>query len=79
VNYIDVTPWFCDDGLCPSIIDGFIPYKDGAHVTPQYSAYLGKAMTTALNLNGTSTVQPTSVAIPAATTTTTGVPTGSEP
>jgi peptidoglycan/LPS O-acetylase OafA/YrhL len=77
VNYIDVTPWFCDAGLCPSIINDIIPYKDGAHVTPQYATYLGTAMTVALNLNGASTIQPTSVAIPTTSTTTTSVPTGS--
>jgi hypothetical protein len=70
VNYIDVTPWFCDDGLCPSIINDIIPYKDGAHVTPQYAKFLAPAMTSALNLNGSTSITPTSV--PVATTTSKG-------
>ncbi|HEY5112401.1 MAG TPA: acyltransferase family protein [Acidimicrobiales bacterium] len=71
VNYVNVTPWFCDDQLCPSLINGIVPYKDGAHVTPQYSFYLGTAMQQALNLKGTKVVQPTSVSLPPTTNTTT--------
>lgn len=72
-QFINVTPWFCDDNLCPSVIDGIIPFFDGAHLTPEYSSFLGGAMGAALNLNGASVVQPVSVAVPSdagATTTT---------
>ncbi|HVB52448.1 MAG TPA: acyltransferase family protein [Acidimicrobiales bacterium] len=75
VNYVDVTPWFCDDKLCPSLINGIVPYKDGAHVTPQYSRYLGNAMQKALNLKGTKVIQPTLVPLPATATTTTSTTT----
>jgi peptidoglycan/LPS O-acetylase OafA/YrhL len=76
-EFINVTPWFCDNGLCPSVINGIIPFFDGAHLTPQYSTYLGPAMTTALNLNGGSVIQPSSVSlstVPPVTTTTTSTP-----
>jgi peptidoglycan/LPS O-acetylase OafA/YrhL len=71
VNYINVTKWFCDDSLCPSVIDGIIPYKDGSHVTPEYSKFLAKAMANALNLGGNNVVQPTSTPIPSSPPTTT--------
>ncbi len=71
VDYIDVTPWFCDEGLCPSIIDDIIPYKDGSHVTPEYATFLGNAMTRALNLRGGAVVQPGSVSLPTSPPTTT--------
>lgn len=63
VQYVDVTPWFCDDGLCPSVIDDYIPYYDGSHLTPQYSAFLANDLGAALDLNGTSTVPPVEVRV----------------
>ena len=71
VNYLNVTDWFCDGGLCPSVINDIIPYKDGAHVTPQYSRFLGPAMASAINLNGNKVIPPTSVALATPTTSTT--------
>jgi hypothetical protein len=68
VNYVNVTPWFCDDELCPSVINDIIPYKDGSHVTPEYSKYLGLAMMKALNLDGSSVNPPTSENLPKSTT-----------
>jgi peptidoglycan/LPS O-acetylase OafA/YrhL len=74
-QFVDITPWFCDQGKCPSLIDDIVPFFDGSHVTEEYSAYLGGVMASALNLNGGSVVQPVSVPVPAvssvATTTTT--------
>ena len=70
-EFINVTPWFCDNNFCPSLINDIIPTVDGAHLTPQYSTYLGSVMTTALNLNGKSVMMPHSVPVPPPTTTTT--------
>ncbi|HEY5112457.1 MAG TPA: SGNH hydrolase domain-containing protein [Acidimicrobiales bacterium] len=72
-KFIDVTPWFCDDNLCPSLINNMVPFFDGAHLTPQYSKYLGTALRKALNLNGANVIAPQSVSVPVTTTT---VPTG---
>ncbi len=58
VEYLDVTPWFCNKGLCPSLINDIIPYYDGAHLTRQYSKFLGNDMKIALNLNGVKVIQP---------------------
>ncbi len=58
IQFLDVTPWFCANALCPSLINDVVPYKDGAHVTPQYSAYLVPAMITALGLSRGTVLQP---------------------
>lgn len=68
-QFIDVTPWFCDAGLCPSLINGIVPFTDGSHLTVEYSKYLGTAMAQALNLGG-SVVQPQSVPLSGPGTTT---------
>jgi hypothetical protein len=51
VQYFDITNWFCDQGLCPSVIAGFIPYTDGEHVTPEYAKFLAPSISAALHLN----------------------------
>jgi len=71
VQYLNVTPLFCDAGECPAIINGMIPTYDGAHLTPQYSKYVAPDLAPALNLNGTNTVPIVGVAIPASTSTAT--------
>jgi hypothetical protein len=73
VQYLDITNWFCDQGLCPSIINGIIPYTDGAHVTPEYAQFLAPDLSAALNLNATPpTITPiTSVPLPPLSSTTT--------
>ncbi len=50
VRFFDVTPWFCSNGLCPSIIDGYIPYVEGSHVTEAYSVALAPEMRGALGI-----------------------------
>jgi hypothetical protein len=51
-DFLSVVGWFCARGRCPSLINGAIPYYDGAHLTPEYSTYLGPALERALNLTG---------------------------
>jgi peptidoglycan/LPS O-acetylase OafA/YrhL len=69
VQTLDVTNLLCDQGLCPAVIDGLIPTYDGAHLTPQYSAFLAPALETALNLRGTDVVP--LVSLPAVSSTST--------
>lgn len=47
---VDPRPWFCADGLCPTIVGGFLTYRDLEHVTPPYSGRLAGAMASALRL-----------------------------
>jgi hypothetical protein len=71
VQYISVAPLFCDAGYCPALINGYLPTKDGAHLTRDYSASLSQALGYLLNLTGTSTRSVTSLPLPTTTTTTT--------
>jgi peptidoglycan/LPS O-acetylase OafA/YrhL len=56
-QFLNVLGWFCRAGRCPSLINGIVPFYDGAHLTPEYSTYLGAALEHALNLSGV-TVRP---------------------
>jgi peptidoglycan/LPS O-acetylase OafA/YrhL len=53
VQSLNMTNLFCDDDLCPAVINGLIPTWDGKHLTPQYSTYLAPALESALNVRGT--------------------------
>jgi hypothetical protein len=68
----------CEDETCPAVIGGFIPTKDSAHLTPQFSAFVAPALALALNLGGRNTIKivpvpvpPVAPTWPGATTTTT--------
>jgi len=64
VQYLDITPLLCDDGRCPSVIDGIIPTADGSHVTPQYSTFVALALDNGVNLTGSRTIPIVSVPVP---------------
>ena len=70
VQYLDITPLLCDEGQCPSVIDGIIPTADGSHVTPQYSAFVASAFDEAINLTGGHTIAIVSVPVPSPSTST---------
>jgi hypothetical protein len=78
VDFLDIRPLSCEDNICPAVIDGLIPTKDRAHLTPQFSAFVAPALALALNLGGHHTIDivpiavpPLKVTWPGATTTTT--------
>ena len=52
-QFLNTFGWFCHAARCPSLINGLVPFYDGAHLTPEYSRYLGPALADALNLTGT--------------------------
>jgi hypothetical protein len=80
VDFLDIRPLSCEDAICPAVIDGLIPTKDRAHMTPQFSAFVAPALALALNLGGSHTINIVPVAVPTlkvtwptATTTTTTI------
>jgi hypothetical protein len=73
VQSIDMTNLFCDDALCPAVINGLIPTWDGKHLTPQYSTFLAPALESALNVLGTEVVPIGSLSV-ASTTKSSGGP-----
>ena len=42
---IPTLQWFCDQGICPTVIDGTVTSEDGNHVTPQYARLLAPRLT----------------------------------
>ncbi|MFC6154488.1 acyltransferase family protein [Nocardioides yefusunii] len=43
-NVIDAYAWFCDEGVCPSVVGRTITMRDEHHVTPQYAIELSDAV-----------------------------------
>lgn len=64
VNFLDIRPLMCEDATCPAVIDGFIPTKDFAHLTKQFSAFVAPALALSLNLGGRNTIPIVPVAVP---------------
>jgi len=64
VDFLDIRPLSCEDKICPAVIDGLIPTKDRAHLTPQFSAFVAPALALALNLGGSHTISIAPVAVP---------------
>jgi hypothetical protein len=41
VQVIDLTDYFCDATVCPTVIGGALVFKDISHLTDTFSATLG--------------------------------------
>jgi len=52
-EFIDLTSWFCDDGLCPSVVSGMLVYFDPGHITRTYGLALAPFLARRLELAGT--------------------------
>ncbi len=50
VGFVDAEPWFCDHGVCPSVVGDFITMRDSEHMTPDYARWLAPAVADALGL-----------------------------
>jgi len=42
--FVDLTPWFCSQGVCPAVIGNYLPYGDISHITRPYASYLSTAL-----------------------------------
>ncbi|WP_221585417.1 acyltransferase family protein [Microbacterium sp. G2-8] len=38
---LDLTPYYCADGMCPAVIGGVVVYRDSHHLTSTYASTLG--------------------------------------
>jgi len=52
IGFVDPASWFCYERLCPSVIDGVIPYYDSGHLTIAYAQYLAPTLGSQLDLTG---------------------------
>lgn len=49
-QWIDVGPWFCAQGLCPTVVDSTITYHDVGHITTVYARSLSDVLEASLAL-----------------------------
>jgi peptidoglycan/LPS O-acetylase OafA/YrhL len=47
-TYIDVQPWFCTAARCAVILGNIEMWRDDNHISPEYSSFLGPAMSAEL-------------------------------
>ena len=52
IGFVDPESWFCSKQLCPSVINGLIPYYDTSHLTIDYARYLAPDLGAELALGG---------------------------
>jgi peptidoglycan/LPS O-acetylase OafA/YrhL len=72
-DFVEVAPWFCADGECPSVVDGLINYADVGHITGTYARFLVPELGPALRLGAPArtsapAASPSASASPAETT-----------
>ena len=49
-QFVSPLPWFCADGLCPSVVGSTVTYRDRSHITTEYAAELTRPLEAALHL-----------------------------
>lgn len=52
VRSIDLTPFFCDDARCYTVVGGVLVYKDKSHITTTYGTTLGPYLVAAYRALG---------------------------
>jgi hypothetical protein len=50
VGFVDASKWFCAEGLCPSVVGGYITLRDSHHMTPDYSRWLATPLAAELGI-----------------------------
>jgi len=40
VEFVETAAWFCDAGLCPSVVGQYIAHRDRTHISETYAGYL---------------------------------------
>ena len=50
VRAVDAGPWFCSEGLCPSVVGDYITMRDSEHMTPDYARWLAPGVAESLGL-----------------------------
>ncbi|MEO8851492.1 MAG: acyltransferase family protein [Allobranchiibius sp.] len=49
-TYVDMVPWFCQNGVCPVVVGNLIVYRDTDHVTETYAEVLKPVLADRLRL-----------------------------
>jgi peptidoglycan/LPS O-acetylase OafA/YrhL len=40
IQFVETAAWFCDQGLCPSVVGDYIAHRDRTHISQSYAGYL---------------------------------------
>jgi peptidoglycan/LPS O-acetylase OafA/YrhL len=40
IEFVETASWFCDNGLCPSVVGDYIAHRDRTHISQSYAGYL---------------------------------------
>lgn len=49
-DYVDITPWFCTDEVCPAVINGLTVHRDSMHISENYAVWLSEVLGQATGL-----------------------------
>ena len=49
-EYVDITPWFCTDEVCPAVINGLTVHRDSMHISENYAVWLSEVLGQATGL-----------------------------
>jgi hypothetical protein len=49
-GYVDITPWFCTDTVCPAVINGLTVHRDSMHISENYAVWLSEVLGRATGL-----------------------------
>jgi SGNH domain (fused to AT3 domains) len=51
VQFVETASWFCDHGVCPSVVGQYIAHRDRSHVSQSYAGYLTEELEQQLRLD----------------------------
>jgi len=51
VEFVETASWFCDEGLCPSVVGDYIAHRDRTHISQSYAGYLTNELEEQLHLD----------------------------
>jgi peptidoglycan/LPS O-acetylase OafA/YrhL len=58
IEFVETAKWFCDDGLCPSVVGDFIAHRDRTHISQSYAGYLTDELEEQIHLDPSSGAAP---------------------
>ena len=53
VEFVETAAWFCDEGLCPSVVGQYIAHRDRTHISQTYAGYLTDELEAQIHLGPT--------------------------
>jgi peptidoglycan/LPS O-acetylase OafA/YrhL len=51
VEFVETANWFCDQGLCPSVVGDYIAHRDRTHISQSYAGFLTDVLEAQIHLD----------------------------